>query len=34
MGINYALHNRDQEQEKVPAPDFLELPRGEQPGRA
>jgi len=32
MGINYALHNRDQEQEKVPAPDFLELPRGEQPG--
>ena len=32
MGINYVLHNRDQEQEKVPAPDFLELPRGEQPG--
>lgn len=32
MGINYALHNRDQEQEKIPAPDFLELPRGEQPG--
>jgi len=32
MGINYALHNRDQEQEKVPAPDFLELPRGEHPG--
>lgn len=32
MGINYALHNRDQEQEKVPAPYFLELPRGEQPG--
>lgn len=32
MGINYILHNKDQEQEKTPAPDFLELPRGEQAG--
>lgn len=32
MGINYVLPNKDQEQEKTPAPDFLELPRGEQHG--
>lgn len=32
MGINYVLHNKNQEQEKIPVPDFLELPRGEQHG--
>lgn len=32
MGISYPLQNREQEQEKIPTPEFYEAPEGEQPG--